>query len=169
MGRVWNTRTRIHDINRAFKRYHEYDTEGVVIPWYHFDSVSSQRDDIYDEGNSTQSRRWYLPPPLVPILFIDKMEGGQEVNDTGLYSVDKYHLSVGKQALLNCGINADRVQQLLNDRFVFEGHVFAIDDAQQMGRLGYYETILGIRGTQIKNDELINDPDFQQYIDTDVI
>lgn len=168
MGRFWNPRYEVAQIFDAFDHYFENDTEGVSVPWYQYDATLSGSDSIYDEGSITVGRRW-KEPVSVPCLLVTKDEGDQQMReDAGLYFVDRYRLVLSVRHLRDAGVRVDDPHVLLNDRFIFDGHVYAVDSFKRGGHLSSYEVVIGITGYQVKAEELVNDIDFQEYLPLDM-
>ena len=139
---------------------------GQTLPWYVSSFDVSQVDDIYDVGSSLVGRKW-LAPVLVPVLGVIKLESEERINDQGFYPIDTLQFSVSPDALNATGLSDVLTQPdiHLNDRIVYEGHVYSIRQVRVRGEIadsGY--AIVGVNGQQVKSDEMITDQQFAAYV-----
>lgn len=135
---------------------------GQSVQWWLFDSAQSEKDAIYDVASSTslEGRAWQKPI-TVPCLGAMIIQGETHQDDRGFYNVDRLHLT----------INMDDVRRLLptlpngadyhiNDRVTFRGQVYQPFQVWARGQVARFYTVLSVDLLQVKNDELVNDPQF---------
>lgn len=51
----------------------------------------------------------------------------------------------------------------LNDRIVYDSKVFRVAAIEVLGQIQRRDIVVGIDATQIKPDQLVNDPQFKPY------
>lgn len=143
---------------------------GQTVPWYVFDSSTTIVDPIYDVGSNaaTGGRRWKAPHPIA-VMSAVKLEGQEVTNDRGLYITDVLKLVFSVEAARNAGLSdlvfAPDAHNV--DRVVYEHKVFEVNQVRSRGILTADYAVIGVDLYQVSAEELVNDPDFQQYIPTD--
>jgi hypothetical protein len=147
---------------------------GVIIGWYFYDEVHSIVSETFDEGGDTAAGglRWNGPFPL-PVLQASRIEGEPYETDLGFYTMDSVTMIMGYRQATNSGLSPapDVTNEHLRDRFVWEDRVWQPDNIQArnlLGGGGTRATII-IRATQVKPDEMNNDPDFQQWAEESLL
>jgi len=142
---------------------------GITVDWWFFDRKNSQIDPIYDEGAYGGGLRW-RGPFTMPVVQASRQEGVRRDQEVGFYTVDTATLVMSYRQALDSGLIAapDVTNQHLKDRFVWDGRVWSPDSIQVSGLLGQGGTraTVIVRATQVKPDEMLNDPDFQRYAET---
>ncbi len=87
-------------------------------------------------------------------------------DERGLYTVDTMNIVISAAAVRQSGLT-DLItlpQSHYDDRVVYEGKVFAVDDIRVRGILTAGYAVVGVMCRQVKDEELINDQTFQQFI-----
>jgi hypothetical protein len=139
---------------------------GVQVQWWFFDRAETRISDLYDEDTPTSGRAWRGPYPI-PVLQATRTEGSLEDAGEGGYVVDSINLVLGYRQAVDAGLMPapDRTNAHLRDRFVFDGKVWApssIVARNLLGGRGTRATVL-VSATEVRDDEMINDPQFQRY------
>lgn len=137
---------------------------GQTLPWYVYDPTNTLVDPIYDVGDTPSGRRW-KSPVLVPALGVIKLEAQEIRNDDGFYVVDTIEVYISPDTARAVGLS-DIIWNPDNhdiDRVVYENKVFTITQVRVRGALVAGYAIVVAQGVQVKNEELVNDPQFYQY------
>ena len=124
-------------------------------------------DPVYDVGSyktdTTGGRKWRDPVTLDTIRAVLR-QGQAQMNERGLYAPDMLHLTIDKEYLLN------QIPDLLDDpdprdrdRVVWKGQVYRPYLSQPEGIIAERFTLLTFDCLQVMGEEMINDPQFQQY------
>lgn len=140
---------------------------GQTVPWFVFDPISTKVDDIYDVGaySAGTGRKW-LPPVFLEVISAIKLEGAESTNDRGFYVVDNLQLTFSIQSARRAGL-ADIVfnpDQHDIDRVIYEQKVFEVGQLRIRGMLTADYAVVGVTLSQIKPEELVNDPNFSIYM-----
>lgn len=141
---------------------------GQTIPWYVFDPVATEVDPIYDTGSAAAGRRW-KPAAQVPVLSAIKVEGGENPNNRGLYTVDTLRLVLSVEQARTHGLGAlvfDPEKHVV-DRVVYEQKVFDVSEVRTRAILTADYAVIGVTCTQVKAEELVNDPQFVAFMPLD--
>lgn len=141
---------------------------GPTVPWYVYSSADTQVDPIYDVGSYTAGRFW-KPPLYLPVLSAIRSEGQRQTDERGEYIVDSLRLIVAVDAARRAGLTdvVMRPDQHTVDRVVYQSLVFSSVQVRVRGLVKADYAVVGIDMTQVKMEELVNDPQFQQYIPLD--
>lgn len=136
---------------------------GDDVEYYRFLRESSAMHDIYDEG--TGAGRVYNGPINAPALRVVRLEGSVANVDTGLYWNDEVHATFGFDILEKIGLTEMQVEHhdYLRDRLVYDDKVFRVTNVQILGQLQKRDIVVSIDATQVKPDELVNDPQFKRW------
>jgi hypothetical protein len=144
---------------------------GVEVDWFRWsntwaaENIETIRDDIYDVSSSVhnEGRRWMLPFNM-PCVTAQLVRGSNEMNERGFYIVDTLRivLNVGdvQRLVPDMLINPD---MHIKDRILYRGNVFTPTRVLPRGHFGNYWAVVTVECTEVNADELINDPQFQQY------
>lgn len=141
---------------------------GDALLYYRFWQEQSQTHDIFDEA--TEAGRIYHPPQRVPVLHVTHIEGGQEQREQGFYyNDDLYVKGFFEDFRDNLGFtDLDIVHQhYMRDRVVYDYKVFKVLRLSITGQIQERDIMVSMEATQVKPDELINDPQFKKYLDPD--
>lgn len=181
MGRVdwkrgrFNTDTwEVREVNHALRGYQNTQVYDEV-DYYRFSHRLSVTDDIYDEGSG--AGKVYRPPVTVPTLHVGHEEGPNENTDEGFYYNDDLYVTASFDQLFRTGMVFEDIhtQKYLKDRIVYDTRVFRVTNMSVLGQVRQRDIIVAITATQVKPDELVNDPQFadfiseSQYMDGDLL
>lgn len=143
---------------------------GQTISWWVFDSRHQFVDDLYDVGSIDGGRIWREPLP-VNVLSAIKYEANEEHNMRGLYLVDTLSVVLSVSDARAAGLD-DLVfnpDAHVLDRIVYEGKVFGIDQVRTRGMVTADYAVIAVDAVQVKAEEMVNDPQFSQFLIGDVI
>jgi hypothetical protein len=144
---------------------------GVDVDWFRWSAeyaaanVATFVDDIYDVSSNVygEGRRWMLPFNM-PAVSAQLIRGSNEMNERGFYIVDTLRivLNVGdvERLVPDMLVNPD---MHIKDRILYRGNVFTPTRVLPRGHFGYKWAVVTIDCTEVNADELVNDPQFQQY------
>jgi hypothetical protein len=144
---------------------------GVDVDWFRWSAeyaaanVATFVDDIYDVSSNVygEGRRWMLPFNM-PAVSAQLIRGSNEMNERGFYIVDTLRivLNVGdvERLVPDMLVNPDTH---IKDRILYRGNVFTPTRVLPRGHFGYKWAVVTIDCTEVNADELVNDPQFQQY------
>ena len=153
----------INEINAGIRGHQQ--AFGDELDYYRFLSEQSTMDDVYDEGNG--GGKVFNGPLAVPALNVVHLEGTTESIDTGFYYNDEIHATLGIDMLTKVGLTRMdlRHHAYLRDRIVYDDKVFKITSLQVLGQIQRRDVIVSLDATQVKPDELVNDPQFKRWSD----
>ena len=144
---------------------------GVEVDWFRWsetwaaENTATIVDDIYDVSSSVHNggRRWMLPFNM-PAVTAQLIRGNNEMNERGFYIVDTLRivLNVGdvERLVPDMLVNPDKH---IKDRILYRGNVFTPTRVLPRGHFGYKWAVVTIDCLEVNADELVNDPQFQQY------
>ena len=151
-------------------------TVGYEIEWWFYDQVNTVVDEIYDVGSNLGGRRW-TGPSIVPVVNAAMYQGVSVQGERGFYNTDILRLTINTDVIdgasLVGGESSLIIPQLkhlptnpdsyLRDRIVFRNQVFTPKQIFPKGILYDDYTLFSIDCNQVNAEELVNDPQFQQY------
>ena len=169
MGRLdwkrgrFNADFETNQINGGLRGYQNTQA-GDQIDYYRFSHVLSEMNDVYDEGDG--AGKVYRPPVTVPVLHVNHNEGPNEDLDTGFYFNDDLYITASFDQLFRTGLVFQdiRTNKYLKDRIVYDTRVFRVTDMNIVGQIDERDIIVGIQASQVKPDELVNDPQFADFL-----
>lgn len=156
-----NTETTL--IHRGLRGWQRQIGDSVI--WWRFDYAQSQMDPIYDEGTSVG--RVFYGPWTIPTIHCEHIEGtNTEPRDEGLYQVDELHVIAEFRQIQEVGLTFMdlRTGNYQRDRLAYDNKLFQIQECLVLGQIRRRDIIVSITATQIKNDELVDDPQFSAYL-----
>lgn len=160
----FDARKAARNMNLGFERFQR--DWGATVQWFEWDGAEAAADDetdIYDEGTATNPRRW-LPPKVVQIMSVIRVEGEERPTAEGFYTVDHIHLTASVEQLRRNGLHkVDDAQWHLFDRFVWDNFVWEVRRFQIQARLTTIELLVGIDAMRVKDEEMLNDIDFIRF------
>jgi hypothetical protein len=147
------------------------DPVGTEVDWWVWDENAFQDDyenwidPIYDVSNQEdgKGRRWNEPFKL-PVIMAQQLRGTNIMNERGFYVVDTLRLVVAVndvQRLLPAMITDPNTH--IQDRAVFQNGVFVPTRVLPRGRYANFYSVVTIDMNLINPEELVNDPQFQDY------
>lgn len=137
---------------------------GDTVLYWRFDHEDSVEDPVYEEGSGTG--KVYFGPITVPVLHVVHTQGNNQAgDDQGFYTNDSLTTTVSFDQFTRTGLHrADiRTNNYLRDRIIYDEKVFRIEEIRALGQIERADLILAIAATQVKADELADDPQFAAY------
>jgi len=152
-------RRTLRDIRQAYKgMMFDYQRDvGQWCQWFRFNSTATTSHPIYSTG---PQRVWYNPITL-PVLLGEYTRGEQNFDNDGLYLVDSVRLIFSYKAFLQTTMpDPDPFgQDHLNDRVVFDGHLFSVDSFVPRGRVASYFLTVSVDLSEVAQEDLDEDND----------
>lgn len=138
---------------------------GDDITYFRFWKEQSEMDPVFDEA--TKAGRLYHPPKKIAVLHATHTEGGNEIRPQGFYYNDELYVIAFFDQLMKVGFtNLDlQTYDYLKDRIVYDYKVFRVTKINVTGQVQERDVMVSIEGTQVKPDEMLNDPQFKSYLD----
>jgi hypothetical protein len=137
---------------------------GQTLAWWRFDRQATVIDDIYDVGASTGGRR-YKDPLIIMTISAVVSQGQVRENDRGYYNTDSLRATINITEMdtkLRDSLSASLNDYLL-DRIVYRNEVFTPTRVYPRGLIGDSYTVFTVDADQVNPEQLVNDPQFQQY------
>lgn len=139
---------------------------GQWATWWTWDSEGTDVDPIYDTGQWEGGRKW-KDPIRIPTYGAFLAQGMTVQNDRGFYQTD----------LLRVSLSVANVRRLIpslltspdqhhRDRIVYRDEVFIPTRIYLRGLVRQQYTVVSVDANQVNPEELINDPQFQEYSST---
>jgi hypothetical protein len=134
------------------------------VEYWRFDRSVSGSDDVYDEG-TIGAGRLFRPPLNLPAIHVTHDEGGRVTSDSGFYWNDNIYATFSYAQFDRAGLYKpdDHHEWYLKDRIVYDGLVFKVVDIHILGQIDERDVVVSLEGTQVKPDEMVNDPQFAEY------
>lgn len=157
------------ETDRMFKGMRGWrDVSGDWLDYYRLDVAATLIDPIYDEAIGG---RVYKPPVRLPVLHVTHIEGENENTDTGFYYNDTLNASIAFDQFTGVGMNHADIQtgNYLNDRVYYDQKIFRVTMLAIRGQIQERDIIVGLDATQMKPDELVDDPQFNQWSEGNVV
>lgn len=146
-------------------------TVGVDVDWwrwqdYYLDAnYGTVIDEIYDVSSSVvgEGRRWMLPVKM-PVIMAQLIRSTNVMNARGFYVSDTLRLvmNVGEVSRMLPDLLSNPNQHI-KDRIVYRGEVFVPTRVIPRGAFGYRYSVVTVDCNQVNPEELVNDPQFQNY------
>lgn len=152
------------ETDRIFKGIRGWrDHWGDWLDYYLFDPVHSETDDIYDEAYGVG--RIYTGPIKLDVMSVTHIEGGNENGDTGFYYNDDLSSTLSYDIFIRTGMTEADVKtgKYLKDRLIYDDKVFRLTQISIEGQIQRRDTIVHLAATQVKPDELVDDPQFHRW------
>jgi hypothetical protein len=146
---------------------------GTTVDWYLWDAgffanhPEEVVDDIYDVSSQVigQGRRW-KPAFQMPVIMAQQLRSTNIMNERGFYVTDTLRLVIpvaDVQRLLPQMMSDPSVH--IKDRVMFQGEVFVPTRVLPRGRYSNNYAVVTIDCNQTNSEELVNDQQFQAYVD----
>jgi hypothetical protein len=146
---------------------------GVQVDWWEWDQAyldnnfSTVVDDIYDVSSSTSGggRRW-KEPIKVETVMARFVSGGNVMNTRGFYTSDTLRLVINADEMANKfpGFFETKDPSLhIKDHVVFKGQVYRPTIVMPRGHFSTHWAVITLDLNQVNPEELVNDPQFQEY------
>lgn len=137
---------------------------GTYALWYVWDANATTIDPIYDVGSYDGGGRRWREPVKIPVIRAIVAQGSSMVIGRGFYNADRLHLTIDHDMLYDLIPDLmDDPDPLNRDRIVWKSEVFRPYNVQQQAIVGERYTLLTFDCQQIMAEEMVNDPQFQQY------
>ena len=140
---------------------------GTHAIWYIYDAEDTTIDPIYDVGyhplNGVGGRVWTGPFPI-PVVRAVISQGQSKISQIGFYNSDTLHLTINSQDIehITPGV-MENPDYLDRSRVIWKNEVWRPFNAQQRGIIVDGYILLTLDCSQVMPDEMVNDPQFQQY------
>lgn len=153
----------INEINAGLRG--QQQAFGDEVDYWRFESERSTVNDIYDEGAG--GGKVFNGPIRLPVLSAVHLEGTNQNLDTGFYANDELHVTLTFDAFSRTGMVASdlRPGDYLRDRITYDNVVFRVTKVEILGQIQRRDIIVTIEATQVKGDELVDDPQFAHWSD----
>jgi hypothetical protein len=147
-------------INEDLQRF-----SGTYAEWWVFNPENTTVDDLYDVGAlDGVGRQWDGPFPI-PVIRALITQGQVPLSERGFYNADILHLTLNASDLDNIHPGVVGNPDLQNrGRIVWLGEVFRPIHVQQSGIVSNRFHLVVADCIQVTSEELINDPQFQDYV-----
>ena len=168
MGRLdwkrgrFDTDFETNEINQSL-RGHQRSQVGDSVDYYRFEREFSEMHNVYDEGHG--AGRVFRPPVSLPVLHATHDEGVRDDEDTGFYWNDNIYITASYEQVRRTGLTFMDIQHqgYLKDRLEYDGLIFKVTAVRVVGQINRRDTVVSIEGTQVRDDELVNDPQFKAW------
>lgn len=151
-------------------------TVGYEVEWWFYDPQATVIDDIYDVGSNLGGRMW-KGPHKIPVVNAALFQGVSVQGERGFYNTDVLRITVNTDVVdgssLVGGSESSVIPELrylptnpdayLRDRIVFRNEVFTPKQIFPKGIIYDDYTLFTIDCNQVNSEEMVNDPQFQQY------
>ena len=150
-------------------------TVGYDIEWWFHNSTTSVVDPIYDVGSNSGGRRWD-GPHSIPVVNAALFQGVTVQGDRGFYNTDVLRVTINMDVIDGSSLSGSDSQIIpelrylptnpdsyLRDRIIFRNQVFTPKQIFAKGIITDDYTLFSIDCNQVNAEEMINDPQFQQY------
>jgi hypothetical protein len=136
---------------------------GDVVRYYRYNAAGSQMDPVYDEA--VGSGRAYYPPIAVPCQHVTHVQGENEYGEYGMYYNDTLTGYVSFQAFIGVGLTYADIEtgNYLDDRVLYDRKIFRVTQLITQGQIQQRDIIVLLRASQMKPDELVDDPTFANW------
>jgi hypothetical protein len=154
----WYAKDRLIRMNEIMRNYAR--TWGESVLWFEYDSMSSSKNDVYDEG---PSRVWYQPVVL-PVLFLDFRQDDPQDTELGFYVLSTASICFQMtEAASRFRIGPQNTAAHFRDRFSYDNNTYRVTKYEKQGFVhGTYLTVSAL-GEQVKNEENVNDMQQQDF------
>lgn len=150
-------------------------TVGYTVDWWFYDQTLSVVDPVYDVGSNTGGRRW-SGPHEIPVVNAALFQGVTVQSERGFYNTDVLRITINMDVIDGSSLSGSEssiIPELrylptnpdayLRDRIVFRNEVFTPKQIFGKGIITDDYTLFTIDCNQVNAEEMINDPQFQQY------
>ncbi|WNI17627.1 hypothetical protein [Actinacidiphila sp. ITFR-21] len=159
----WNVNTETSLIHRGLRGWQR--TTGDSITYFRWQYGDSEIHPVYDEATGSGKRFYGLWQ--LPALHVDHSEtGNTEPRDSGLYIVDSLHVTAEFDQLAKTGLTDINIRHgaYQRDRIAYDNILFSVKHVDIRGQIRRRDIIVSIDAEQIRDDELVNDPQFSPYL-----
>lgn len=156
-----NTETTL--IHRALRGWQ--NRTGDSVTYFRFQFAESEMHDVYDEA--TGSGRVFYGKWQLPALRVTHVDSANEdPHDSGLYITDTLRVVLEFDQLQKFGLTEMDIKHgsFQRDRIAYDNLLYAVQRVNVLGQIRRRDVIVVIEAQQIRNDELVNDPQFEAYL-----
>jgi len=147
------------------------DPVGTTVSWWLWDANYTEQnptlvfDPIYNTSNEEEGkgRRW-VEPFKMPVIMAQQLRGTNVENERGFYVTDTLRLVIAVDDInrfLPAMVSDPNAH--IRDRVVFQDEVFVPTRVLPRGRYKDRYSVITIDCNQINPEQLVNDPQFQEY------
>lgn len=150
-------------IHRALRGWQ--NRTGDSVTYFRFQRAESDMHDVYDEA--TGAGRVFYGRWQVPALHVTHVESGNtDPRDSGLYITDTLRVVLEYDQLVKFGLTEMDIKHgtFQRDRIAYDNTLYAVQRVNILGQIRRRDVVVVIEAQQIRNDELVNDPMFNQYL-----
>jgi hypothetical protein len=150
-------------IHRALRGWQ--NRTGDSITYFRFQFAESDIHEVYDEA--TGAGRVYYGRWQVPALHVTHVESGnEEPRDSGLYVTDTLRAVLEYDQLTKFGLTEMDIKHgsFQRDRIAYDNALYGVQQVSILGQIRRRDVVVVIEAQQLRNDELVNDPMFQDYL-----
>lgn len=158
----FSTPFEIHQVEMGIRGFQASEISDSIDYW-RFNFAQSTMDDTFDEG--VNGGLVFHPVVNIPCLHVTHNEGGNPRDDKGFYYNDDLYVTTSYDLFYRSGLTEADIQhqKFLKDRILYDGLVFRVTQINILGQVGRRDTIVSMEATQVKPDEMSNDPQFAKY------
>jgi hypothetical protein len=137
---------------------------GDHIDYFRFSHGKSKKHSVYDEA--VEVGRQFAGSVDVPVLDVRHGMGDVQGQQDGFYTVDSLQVSASFRQLSRTGLTEIdlRTNNYLRDRIAYDGRLFRVREMRVLGQIQRSDVVVEMSAVQLKPDELVNDPQFAQYV-----
>lgn len=153
-----------YETNRVFDAMQGWQRSyGDVLRYYRFDAAASQMDSVYDEA--VGAGRQYKPPIAVPCQHVVHVQGENEYGEYGMYYNDTLTAFISFFSFTGVGLTYSDIEtgNYLNDRVMYDRKIFRVVQLRTQGQIQERDILITLTGSQLKPDELVDDPEFAAW------
>ncbi|MBD0734059.1 hypothetical protein [Streptomyces sp. CBMA29] len=153
-------------IHRALRGYQRQ--VGDSMTYWRFAYNESEMDDVYDEAAGTG--RAYYGPWQIPVIHVNHGEAGDtNPRDSGLYVRDTLFIIAEFNQISRAGLTDADIKHATyqRDRVAYNNSLFAVTHMDIQGQIRRRDIIVSLTCEQLRDDELVDDPQFEAYVTTD--
>lgn len=136
---------------------------GDYLWYFRFNDEASEMDPVYDEaaGNG----RVYSEPLKLDAMHVVHVDGENEYGEYGMYHNDTVSATISYNDFVLSGLTFADIQNgnYLDDRVLYDRKIFRVTQLLVRGQIQQRDTIVALRGSQMKPDELVDDPQFAEW------
>jgi hypothetical protein len=138
-----------------------------ITYWRYEDDLSAENmHPVYDEA--TGAGKVFYGAWQIPVLHVNHNEATDtEPRDAGLYVTDSLEVVCEFDQLMRIGLSEVDLKHgvFQRDRITYDNLVFGVRHVDIQGQMRRRDVIVTISATQLMNDEIVNDPQFKDYLD----
>lgn len=156
-----NTETTL--IHRALRGWQS--RTGDSVTYFRFQYAESDVHEVYDEA--TGAGRVFYGRWQLPALHVTHVESGNsDPRDSGLYVTDTLRVVLEYDQLVKFGLTEMDIRHgsFQRDRIAYDNALYAVQRVNILGQIRRRDVVVVIEAQQLQNDELVNDPQFSQYL-----